>query len=319
MIADLVPHNSLVVGVDSAKHRISLCKNIIHKYHINQTTSGIHLKNMDGHVDSMNSTTSQCADSASQINIRIYHGDGTTFKFDPHTSSMHELVFDSKCAFEEQISRGKRKRMNKSAKAREKRRLLELSSEEMCTKNREKEHQPSRVEADKNHRSSNGQTISSSKEQFDRILVDAECSSDGAIRQIQMRQSSKISKQVAWDDSNMNELVDLQKRLLGSGFRLLKNGGFLVYSTCSMMIEQNEDVVNWLLKEFNNASIIPVSFSQQDASTVIPCGPDFIKEGAIPGTVRFTPQIVSDTSSQSSPVSVFSGGGFFLAKIGKGI
>ena len=316
MIADLVPQSSFVVGVDASKHRISLCKNIIHKYHIDKTTSGTHFPNIGNGLESVKGTTLQGAYSPSHVNIRLYYGDGTTFECDPDSSSRHEIVFDSKSAFEEQITRGKRKRMNKSARAREKRRLLELRSEDIsCSKSTDKKHQPCWSETD-NQCSSNGKTVLSPMEKFDRVLVDAECSSDGAIRQIQMRQSSTIAKEFAWDDSNMNELVDLQKRLIGSGFRLLKEQGVLVYSTCSLMNEQNEDVVDWLLKENKNAFIIPVSFSQHHESTAKPHELEFIKEGALPGTVRFTPHNSSD-KSKSSPDSVFSGGGFFLAKIGK--
>ena len=60
---------------------------------------------------------------------------------------------------------------------------------------------------------------------FDRVLVDAECSTDGAIRHIEKRLSS--SRSPAWNDTNMHKLVDhhLQKRVIESGFRLLKREG----------------------------------------------------------------------------------------------
>jgi 16S rRNA C967 or C1407 C5-methylase (RsmB/RsmF family) len=145
---------------------------------------------------------------------------------------------------------------------------------------------------------------------FDRVLVDAECSSDGAIRHIQKRQSSTVLKEAAWTDSNLDELIDLQKRLIDSGYRLLESGGILVYSTCSLSKRQNEEVVNWLLNKYNESFIIPVSFG--DSSEL-----EFIQVGGIPGTVRFNPFVSRDEPINSNEHSMLAGGGFFLAKLGK--
>merc|ERR1740139_1894196 len=63
------------------------------------------------------------------------------------------------------------------------------------------------------------------------------------------------------------DLIALQRRLIASGFRLLKEGGIMVYSTCSLDKEQNEDVLSWLVEDVENkhegfeAFVIPVSFS----------------------------------------------------------
>ncbi|RHN41963.1 putative multisite-specific tRNA:(cytosine-C(5))-methyltransferase [Medicago truncatula] len=43
--------------------------------------------------------------------------------------------------------------------------------------------------------------------------------------------------------------ISLQLNLLTNGFRLLKVGGSLVYSTCSLTVAQNEDVMEQFLKE----------------------------------------------------------------------
>ena len=82
---------------------------------------------------------------------------------------------------------------------------------------------------------------------FDRVLVDAECSTDGALRHrsIEKQRHSYATppppppRSSAWGDTNMNELIDLQKRLIESGFRLLKRGGIMVYSTCSLSSKQS--------------------------------------------------------------------------------
>jgi hypothetical protein len=315
MISDLVPAQSVVVGVDASKPRLSLCKNIIQKYHIDRTTSG--MQRDDTKEDTAVHNTAQ--NMISRVNIRLYCGDGTTFgAAEQSTSSASELMFDSSSAVTEHVFRGKRKRMNKSARAREKRRLQELSSrsstvDETSTDD-QKIQQACPIEPNEKSDSAEADAIPAMPP-FDRVLVDAECSSDGAIRHINKRQSSTIAKEPLWDDSNMNELVDLQKRLIDSGFRLVKSGGILVYSTCSLSSRQNEEVVEWLLKQYKNAFVIPVSFlgHQHNISTSASSDVEFIQEGTIKGTVRFKPDIFRDNSQST----VFSGGGFFLAKIGK--
>jgi len=293
MIADLIPTNSSVVGVDVSKSRLSLCKNIIQKYHIDSGVRVLDKKyNTKERIESLLQRNSQC-----RVNIRLYHGDGTTFGA-AAPSMCSELTFDSSLALEEQVTRGKRKKMNKSARAREKRRLLELSIQDKNTYKKV----TTDVEA-----------VDLPVRLFDRVLVDAECSSDGAIRHIQKRQLSTISRDAIWNDTNMHQLVDLQQHLIESGFRLLENGGILVYSTCSFSQRQNEDVVEWLLKKYKHAVIIPVSFSQQNASNCATSKLDFMKEGTIPGTVRFMPTSIEKSTFDAA----FPGGGFFLAKICK--
>ena len=150
---------------------------------------------------------------------------------------------------------------------------------------------------------------------FDRVLVDSECSTDGAIRHHMERlQSAPSSRSPVWDDKNMDELVDLQKRLVRSGFRHLKSGGVLVYSTCSLSSKQNEQVISSLLNECDDSFLIPVSFSTPDASMQ---ETPFIEEGSIPGTVRFNPIVDDANDVHDSVVCILPGSGFFLAKIGK--
>eukprot|EP00804_Cyclotella_cryptica_P030344 CCRYP_011870-RC/>CCRYP_011870-RC protein AED:0.39 eAED:0.40 QI:0/0/0/1/0/0/2/0/261 len=246
----------------------------------------------------------------SPVQIRLYYADGTTFGTCTQSTLMPELVFDSISAHEEHKTRGKRKRMNKSARSREKRRLLELSRQanngDGNSNNNASEDggEPSSMGSEEKTAPAEKESGSFSLPPFDRVLVDAECSSDATI--------VIVITGDTWDDSNMDELVDLQKRLIDSGFRLLKNGGILVYSTCSLSTRQNEDVVDWLLKKYNNAFIIPVSFSRESEAMSSISELRFIQEGGISGTVRFKPHVDS-----SGGDSVMSGGGFFLAKIRK--
>ncbi len=82
---------------------------------------------------------------------------------------------------------------------------------------------------------------------FDKILVDAPCSSEGRFK-------VKEEKSFAyWSPRKIKEMAQKQKGLLLSAARLLKAGGVLVYSTCTFASEENEDVINWLLKKTNGA------------------------------------------------------------------
>lgn len=84
--------------------------------------------------------------------------------------------------------------------------------------------------------------------QFDRILVDAPCSGTGTIRK-----SLKTLK--IWNPNMIKRLSMTQKSLIETGFNNLKKEGIIVYSTCSMEPEENEEVVSYLLEKYDNAKI----------------------------------------------------------------
>jgi len=84
--------------------------------------------------------------------------------------------------------------------------------------------------------------------QFDRILVDAPCSGTGTIRK-----SLKTLR--IWNPNMIGRLCMTQKSLINNAFNNLKKGGILVYSTCSMEPEENEEVVSYLLEKYDNAKI----------------------------------------------------------------
>ena len=71
---------------------------------------------------------------------------------------------------------------------------------------------------------------------IDRVLVDAPCSGLGTLRR---------NPDMKWRQSpqSVTELIEKQRRILGASSQLLKPGGRLVYATCSLLAEENEDVV----------------------------------------------------------------------------
>lgn len=80
-------------------------------------------------------------------------------------------------------------------------------------------------------------------EKYDRILLDAPCSGLGVLGhkpEIRWRRTEK----------GLEEFPPLQKKLLAEAAGCLKHGGTLVYSTCTLNRDENEQVISWFLKCF---------------------------------------------------------------------
>ncbi len=318
----------------------------------NNVSNNVNVKSVDVNVDvnadvnrgslrwnscQLHPNESEITRKPPRIQIRLYNTDGTTFgtkKLDPES-----LVFDTQVAIEEEQLRGGRKRMNKSARAREKKKLRRLVASEEIENAESGEMGQGKGVQPQHHEKEEAAAATAIQDVvtiplFDRVLVDAECSTDGAVRHLQQKHSNKIIGSKSHDYMNnykltnkdkLAELVDLQKRLIHSGYRLLKPGGVLIYSTCSLAAEQNEKVVTWLLELYDSeAYIVPVSFDRgPDESSG--SNNDMIYEGYLDGTVRFHPNVMlrKETSSTSQVTTKTDsdkdlyGGGFFLAKIGK--
>lgn len=72
---------------------------------------------------------------------------------------------------------------------------------------------------------------------FDAIILDAPCSGSGTDKGI--------------ENNNIDRLVALQKKLIDKSKKILKKGGILLYSTCSINIEENENQKEYILKDKN--------------------------------------------------------------------
>lgn len=87
-------------------------------------------------------------------------------------------------------------------------------------------------------------------EQFDRILLDAPCSGEG------LMQLDRDADFATWSVAHIKRLQQLQKRILSQAWQLLKPGGTLVYSTCTMAPEEDEAVVDYLLRSQSDAQVV---------------------------------------------------------------
>jgi 16S rRNA (cytosine967-C5)-methyltransferase len=77
---------------------------------------------------------------------------------------------------------------------------------------------------------------------FDRVLVDAPCSNTGVIRR-------RVDVRWRINPAEIERLSKIQISLLRTAYRLLKPGGRLVYSTCSLELEENRNVIERFLNE----------------------------------------------------------------------
>lgn len=80
---------------------------------------------------------------------------------------------------------------------------------------------------------------------FDKILVDAPCSGEGTLRS-----SPKTYKM--WNIKTIQNLPKIQKALIESALEILKPDGTLIYSTCTHAPEENEGVVDAVLKNLGD-------------------------------------------------------------------
>ena len=83
---------------------------------------------------------------------------------------------------------------------------------------------------------------------FDVIVVDAPCSGSGLFR----RDSEAIEE---WSEQNVALCSQRQQRILADVLPALKNGGMLIYSTCSYSKQEDEEICEWLINELKIESL----------------------------------------------------------------
>lgn len=123
---------------------------------------------------------------------------------------------------------------------------------------------------------------------FDQILLDAPCSGSGTLDYNDVNIEKYFTEQLIERSSKT------QKTLLKKAINLLKPGHEMVYSTCSILSCENEDVVESILKD-EKIEIVPISFEGIESLPVLPT--------KISGTLCVCPTELYE--------------GFFVAKIRK--
>ncbi|KFK28278.1 hypothetical protein AALP_AA8G495700 [Arabis alpina] len=263
LMLDLLGEKGTATGVDVARHRLAACRTLLQKYGVGERS-------------------------------RLFLADGTTFSVPPTTYlPCGSCVDDHEETFKQWTSRKPYKERKLEAKARNNLALPQSGHPEIIF-----------------YGQSSGVIGLNKKELYrslhlndyaycgyDKVLVDAECTHDGSIKHIQKFEQwgwSTLERRVLDAERTDRNLTTLQLNLLRNGFRLLKEGGTLVYSTCSLTLAQNEDVVDQFLAENSSAELQEIEMAKD-----WPC-----RSGRTPKTLRFDPSI-SATS------------GLFVAKIRK--
>jgi|FLOH01.1.fsa_nt_gi tRNA (cytosine40_48-C5)-methyltransferase len=135
--------------------------------------------------------------------------------------------------------------------------------------------------------------VSDFGKEFDRVLLDAPCSGNFADEEKWFEIKSV---------EGFKDRARLQKELLKAAVRVLKKGGILVYSTCTLEPEENELNVNWLLGKYSDLTLETINLSIGDPGLTDVFGEKLNPE--ITKCKRFWPH---KTGTQ----------GFFIAKIKK--
>lgn len=78
---------------------------------------------------------------------------------------------------------------------------------------------------------------------FDKILVDAPCSGEGMFR----RDEDMVKD---WNEKGPEYYVPIQRRILSQAAAMLKPGGYMLYSTCTFSVEEDEGNVSYVLEKF---------------------------------------------------------------------
>ncbi|XP_072234800.1 tRNA (cytosine(72)-C(5))-methyltransferase NSUN6 isoform X3 [Leuresthes tenuis] len=140
-------------------------------------------------------------------------------------------------------------------------------------------------------------------ESFDRVLLDAPCSGLG----------QRPNMANTWSLKEICSYPPLQRKLFQAAVHLLKKGGVLVYSTCTVTLAENEEQVAWALDTF-------------PCLTLQPQDPHIGSEGMLGAGLsaeqlrllqRFSPELSWDQTETTTPLPCRADGdtiGFFIAK-----
>jgi 16S rRNA (cytosine967-C5)-methyltransferase len=125
---------------------------------------------------------------------------------------------------------------------------------------------------------------------FDCILLDVPCSGLGVIRRKPDLKWTKSEKEI-------KSLIQLQRDILSTTHALLKPGGALIYSTCTVNHEENEEQIHWFLKKHDSFRLDP------------------------PSSSAIAPHIFERCSNEAGMISIlpqhFGSDGFFIARLRK--
>lgn len=123
---------------------------------------------------------------------------------------------------------------------------------------------------------------------FDQILLDAPCSGSGTLNENDINLEKNFTRKL------IERSIKAQTELLDKALRILKSGHEMVYSTCSILKCENEEIIKKVLNKYN-AEIVPIDINEINELPILPT--------TIEGTICLYPNELFE--------------GFFIAKIKK--
>lgn len=95
---------------------------------------------------------------------------------------------------------------------------------------------------------------------FDLIMVDAPCSGEGMFR----KEAAAVSE---WSEENVLKCAARQTEILENAVKLLKDGGTIIYATCTFSLEENEMVIDRFIKAHPDFCLVKPKKEVVDATT----------------------------------------------------
>ena len=91
----------------------------------------------------------------------------------------------------------------------------------------------------------------------DKVLIDVPCSGIGIIRK---------KPEIKWNKTrkSLKELIPTQREIMENAWQYLKNGGIMIYSTCTLNKEENEDNVEWFVNKHKDAQVEKIFLGSMD-------------------------------------------------------
>lgn len=133
------------------------------------------------------------------------------------------------------------------------------------------------------------------RERFDFVMADVPCSGEGRVR-------ATGRSFMFLRESGKKRLSEIQRRIILRGFDLLRAGGEMLYATCTYNPDENESVVDFLLKH-REAEVLPLELGCRAEPALTSWGEEQY-DSRLQRAIRFYPHRVDSV-------------GFFMARIGK--
>ncbi|ALP89959.1 MULTISPECIES: 16S rRNA (cytosine(967)-C(5))-methyltransferase RsmB [Clostridium] len=91
----------------------------------------------------------------------------------------------------------------------------------------------------------------------DRVLIDVPCSGLGIIRK---------KPEIKWNKkrNDLREIIPVQREIMNNAWQYLKQGGVMIYSTCTLNKEENEENIEWFLNNHEDCEVKRIFVGKQD-------------------------------------------------------